>query len=203
MRPTCWPIDHARRKPTIASRLLSSVSGVTAVGLPSIRLTSSGVMRRSATPLASSAVKSEIAPTYASMSPFSNVSAIVAPAVPTVIVSTSPSFIPAAMSCIFSDALSSSEARPTVLPASSSKLWIALSSGTTVPAVFACCGLNTACSVPPSAVEMMSSSMSAIAMSASPFSRNAVLGISSDAGASSALTFSCSKNPSVSATIGA
>jgi hypothetical protein len=61
--PTYWALAHARRKPTSASRLVSSVWGMTAIGLPSILSMPSGVMLRSWTPLACSAVKSETAPT--------------------------------------------------------------------------------------------------------------------------------------------
>src|ERR671914_601789 len=61
--PTYWPLVQARRKPTIASRFSSSVPGSTASGLPSIRPTFSGVMLRSATSFALSAVKSEALPT--------------------------------------------------------------------------------------------------------------------------------------------
>jgi hypothetical protein len=98
--------------------------------------------------------------------------------------------------------VSSSEASPTVAPARSPNVWISLSSGTTVPAVLECCGLNTTTISLPCARAITISSTSESAMSASPFSRNAVDGISSAAGASSALTFSCSKKPSSSATSG-
>jgi hypothetical protein len=61
--PTYWAFAQARRKPTIASRFSVSVAGSVAIGLPSICATSSGVMLRSGTSLADSAVKSDALPT--------------------------------------------------------------------------------------------------------------------------------------------
>jgi hypothetical protein len=128
--------------------------------------------------------------------------AIVAPLVPTTTVSTSPSASPASSSWARKIDVSSSDARPTRLPARSANDWISLSSGTTVPAVLLCCGLKTTTISPPFERAITISSTSESAMSASPFSRNAVEGISSAAGASSASTFSSAKKPSSSATSG-
>jgi hypothetical protein len=77
---------------------------------------------------------------------------------------------------------------------------MSLSSGTTIPAVFVCCGLKIAMCSPPFERARMISSTSANETSASPLSRNAVAEISSAAGASLGLTPSSSKNPSSSAT---
>ena len=77
-----------------------------------------------------------------------------------------------------------------------------LSSGTTVPAVLLCCGLKGTCWVPPWEWEIDEPSMSAMAMSTSPFSTRAVLGISSPAVTNLASTPSCSKNPSSLGPIG-
>ena len=82
------------------------------------RLTSSGVMLRSGVPVASIAVKSDSSPTYASIFPSSNVFLIRPPLVPTTTVSMSSPTDPAASSCASTCAVSSSDARPTVLPAS-------------------------------------------------------------------------------------
>jgi hypothetical protein len=77
---------------------------------------------------------------------------------------------------------------------------MSLSSGTTIPAVFVCCGLKIAWCSPPCERARMISSTSANETSASPLSRNAVAEISSAAGARSGLTPSSSKKPSSSAT---